>query len=96
MTEPTQTANLTPRQIDLVRHAIGLDGRRPISYRNNFVAGPGHDDYEAWCHMVARGFARVRPGYSLPFGGDDCFHVTRAAAEAALMPREQLDPEFRS
>jgi hypothetical protein len=64
-----------------------------MSYRNRFVAGPGHTNYDAWCQMVGRGFAKVTPGYKLPFGGDDLFRVTLAGARAALMPREELDPE---
>lgn len=93
--ETTTEVNLTLNQIELARHALGLSVRNSVSYRNYFVASPGHSDYDAWCHMVSRGFARVRPGYKLPFGGDDCFHLTRAAAQAALLPREELAPEFR-
>lgn len=83
---------MTPPQIELARHALGL-ARKPISYRNRFVAGIGHSDYDAWLDMVEQGAARRRPGEKLPFGGDDLFHLTLAGAREALKPGETLDPE---
>ena len=82
---------MTPRQIALARHALGLDGRRRVAYRNHFVAGPGHADHADWMSMVEQGHSRRRPGTPLT-GGDDCFWLTRQGAELALQPGEQLDP----
>lgn len=84
---------MTPEQISLARHALGLDGRRKVSYRNRFVTGPGAPDHEAWLAMVAEGNAERRDGKTLPYGGDDMFWLTRAGAEAALRGAEKLDPE---
>lgn len=84
---------MTPRQIDLARHALGLDGRTRRSYRNRFVAGPGHEDYGEWLSMVSSGFAIRHSGRRLHFGGDDLFVLTKTGAEAALRPSETLDPE---
>lgn len=84
---------MTPEQKELARHALGLPNGRRQSYRNRFVAGPGHSDYAAWMAMVADGNAMRRDGKSLPFGGDDAFWLTRKGAEAALERREKLDPE---
>jgi hypothetical protein len=84
---------VTPFERDLARHALGLDGRRTMSYRNRFVAGPSHDDHPAWLEMVRAGLAVRRDGAKLPFGGDDLFHLTPDGAHAALMPGETLDPE---
>lgn len=83
---------MTPRQIELARHALGLDGRRRRSYRNRFWAGPGHDDFEEWKAMVADGNAHV----SEPRDGvrpDHAFWLTRQGAEAALRGDEALCPE---
>lgn len=83
---------MTPRQIELARHALGLRQRTMVSHRNHFVAGPGHADYDEWEHMVIEGYARARSSSVLP-AGDVLFHLTRAGAEAALLPGDVLDPE---
>jgi hypothetical protein len=83
---------LTPRQRDLARHALGLPNGRHRSYRNHFVAGEGHDDYADWMQMVDAG-AAVRHGPSALYGGDYCFTLTKAGAKAALHRGERLDRE---
>lgn len=83
---------MSPEQRELARHALGLPNKRWRSYRNHFVTGPGSKDYDNWAAMVEAGEARRRPGSPLS-GGDDIFWLTRAGAEAALDPRERLDPE---
>lgn len=85
------SAPMTKRQIDLARHALGLPNKDRRSYRNAFVAGLNHDDYDDWYAMVRNGYAVKRDGAALPFGGDDVFHMTRAGAEAVLVARETLD-----
>lgn len=83
---------MTPRQIALARHALGLTASCLVSHRNRFLAGPGHPDYGDWQAMVAAGQAsRLESPYLPP--GDVMFHLTRAGAEAALMPGDCLDPE---
>lgn len=84
--------NLDSRKIDLARHALGLPNPRKRSYRNHFVAGPGHDDYEDWMVMVGMGVAMRRHGDAMT-GGDDLFFLTRNGAHAALKKGESLDPE---
>lgn len=66
---------MTPEQIELARHALGLPNDRRRSYRNRFVTGPGHSDYDNWMQMVAAGNARRRSGNQLT-GGDDFFWLT--------------------
>lgn len=85
---------MTEKQIDLARHALGLDGRRKVTYRNHYVTGPGpgSDDHEQWTAMVEAGLARRRRGSELT-GGDDRFSLTVEGARAALRPGERLDPE---
>lgn len=85
---------MTPRQIELARHALGLSGATTVSYRNHFCASKGHVDFEDWMVMVEAGYATRRdpvPGY----GGDDIFQLTRVAAETVLLPGEVLEqPRF--
>lgn len=83
---------MTPEQIELARHALGLGNGRRISFRNHFVTGPGHSDYDNWIAMVAAGDAVRRKGSELS-GGDDIFYLTPSGATAALRQRERLDPE---
>lgn len=83
---------MTPEQIELARHALGLT-RQKQSYRNYFCAGPDHSDHAEWMKMVSEGDAIVRGDTLGMRRGDNLFHVTRAGAEKALQPGETLDPE---
>lgn len=87
------TGTLTPRQRELARHALGLPNKMKMSYRNRFVAGVGHQDYDEWLKMVAQENAAVRPGNTLPYGGDDLFWLTPQGARFALKKYERLDQE---
>lgn len=82
---------MTPEQIELARHALGLPNKQRVSYRNRFIAGPGHSDYDNWMQMTADGNARrqIKPK---DFGGDDYFRLTLSGAVLALKPGESLDP----
>lgn len=83
---------MTPRQEELARHALGLPNKRRQSYRNHFVAGPGHTDYTDWMVLVAQDLAKRRGGSPLS-GGDDVFWLTSAGAGAVLKKGERLDQE---
>lgn len=83
---------LTDKQIDLARHALGLDGRRMTSYRNYFVTGMGSPDYLAWTGMVSIGHAQQLPA-SVLTGGDSLFRMTLAGAKAVLRRGESLCSE---
>lgn len=84
---------MTPKQIELARHALGLTHyRQRKSYRNHFVTGEGTDDHIHWMAMVAAGEAKRRAGSPMT-GGDDCFWLTRMGAEQVLRRGEKLDPE---
>ena len=82
---------MTPRQIELARHALGLRPGTLISYRNNFVAEPSSPHFDDWVAMEAGGFA-ARRDYTSSLGFV-LFHLTRAGAERALLPGDVLDPE---
>ncbi len=83
---------ISPKQIELARHALGLPNDRRRSYRNHFVTGEGCEDHAEWLAMVAAGAAWRRAGSPLT-GGDDLFRLTAEGATAALKPGESLDPE---
>ena len=83
---------MTPEQIELARHALGLPNKQRRSYRNRFVTGPGGTDYLHWMQMVTDGRARRRAGSPLT-GGDDYFWLTTGGACEALLPGERLDQE---
>lgn len=82
---------LTPKQIELARHALGLSRTRHTSYRNHFVTGPGSSDYDDWVMMADDGYAVRRP-YPLA-AGDFLFNLTKKGADAALGPGDKLDRE---
>jgi hypothetical protein len=83
---------MTPNQIELGRHALGLPNRGRRSYRNHFVAGPKHDDYAEWMKMVEQGDAMRGAGSELS-GGDFVFRMTNVGALACLNVGEKLDRE---
>lgn len=83
---------MTPLQIELARHALGLPNSKRTSYRNHFVTGEGGDDHAAWSMMVNEGDALRRKG-SVLTGGDDLFLLTHKGAEKALKNGEKLDHE---
>ena len=76
----------------LARHALGLVDGRKVSYRNHFVCGPGHQDFEEWERMVAIGDAAKFDRRKL-FGGDYLFKLTFKGARSVLREGERLDPE---
>ena len=74
---------MTPEQIKMARHALGLEDGRKVSYRNRYFAG-GPPTEAAWNDLVAKGLAERT---SL------CFHLTEVGAKAVLLAGERLDPE---
>ena len=80
---------MTPTQIELARHALGLPNSHRRSYRNYFTAGPGHPDFEGWTAMVAAGDAITEKRNG--FGGDHIFWLTSSGARKATKPGETID-----
>jgi hypothetical protein len=76
---------LSPDELRLARHALGLPNDRRCSYRNRYyVSGPN----SAWLRLVADGLAEwVTDGRMI------CYGMTGAGARLALQPGETLDPE---
>lgn len=83
---------MTPRQRELARHALGLDGRQRTSYRNRFCAGTDHPDLADWWGMVSAGYAAASAPQQM-LGGDRMFWLTLDGASIALKSGERLDSE---
>ena len=81
---------MTPSQIGLARHALGLDGRRKQSYRNRYFCSPTSAPGMEWERMVTAGDADfiTEKGQSLAR-----FWLTKQGALKALKKRETLCPE---
>lgn len=83
---------MTPAQLELARHALGLPNGRKRSYRNSFVTGEESPDHAPWMDMVSAGLANRR-AKAKHYGGMDIFWLTTSGAKAALVNGERLDPE---
>ena len=81
---------MTPRQIELARHALGLPNRHKKSYRNRFVASPGHADYEDWMQIRAEKCATRR---IYTESENHWFLLTRKGALSVLFDGETLCEE---
>jgi len=81
---------MTPKQIELARHALGLNYRSKCSYRNYFVTSPGSYDYQEWLDLVKKGLANKK---KYPFSNDDIFFLTLKGAKEALSFGESLRAE---
>jgi hypothetical protein len=80
---------MTPHQIKLARHALGLPNDTRRSYRNYYVVSPGVPCYPEWEAMEREGLV-TRTCAKRQF---ECFHLTHDCAKAALFYGETLDPE---
>lgn len=78
---------MTPQEVQLARHALGLSNGIRRSYRNRFLAA-GVTETE-WREMARNGHAKAGAGTST----GTWFSLTRDAAQAVLLPGETLDPE---
>lgn len=81
---------LTPREIDLMAHALGHEsnnGRvmwRPGADRNYFAASAGSDDDKTWARLTELGYAKLArpPGGIFP---DNTWSVTPGGKEKLLV-----------
>ncbi|VVE84941.1 hypothetical protein [Pandoraea sputorum] len=73
----------TKRQAGIMQHALGIRVRGDKSYRNHFVAGPGHHDYSDLMALVRAGMMREHPASQIT-GGDPWFQVTDSGWTAAF------------
>ena len=84
-----QAASITDQQLHLLHHTLGLNPERRESYRNYFVAGPGHHDMPDLEALETAGLMRrTRPPMFLE-RGDVVFRCTDVGKVFAI---EQLPP----
>lgn len=81
---------MTPDQLKLARHALGLPNRLHRAYRNRFAGARRSRDYMEWRRMVDAGYALRWPWH---YAYGDHFMLTSAGASTAMRGRERLDPE---
>lgn len=85
---------MTERKANLIRHAIGLDGRSSVTNRNHYCIGEGGESHADWNELVEAGLATVRRNVK-DFGGMDIFYATREAAAEVLRKGESIAEDFR-
>lgn len=72
---------LTVKEQHVVRHSLGLDYKK-VSFRNNFVAGPGHREMSELNSLVEKGAMVKRPDPFDEVNENYVYHVTEAGAAA--------------
>lgn len=83
--------NLTHREIELGRHALGLPNMQRKSYRNRYYVAAGTLGALAWDGMVKKGAAEK---YAAASGQTlDLYCMTDHGAVACLKEKERLCPE---
>lgn len=80
---------LTPKETNMLRHALGLTGRNKITYRNTYYAAGW--DAEVWDGLISRGFAIEDKDSATPL--TRCFRATRAGFAAVQRKGEKLGPD---
>ena len=75
----TQHRDDAARRLEILQHALGVDQYgRGSQCRSHFVTGEGSTDHPDCMALFEAGMMTRRAGATLPFGGDDLFHVTDA------------------
>lgn len=85
-------ADMTPRQVELAREALGLRPSRMVTSRNHFLTSRGDPDWLEWRAMLRLGLAWAVGDPAVPLGSS-LYRLTRAAAESVLLPGERLNSE---
>lgn len=81
---------MTPEQLDMARHALGLPNKARRSYRNRYFANKDDAGDRVWKAMVADGEAEaVRSDSAVT----NRYQLTPKGALAALREGERLDQE---
>lgn len=76
--------NITPKQLDLLHHTLGLTPERREPYRNHFVASEGHHDLADLKALEVAGLMARSPTPKFCDADDMVFHVTDAGRAYAL------------
>lgn len=79
---------ITPNQLHLLHHTLGLRPDRRVPYRNHFAASEGHHDYADLVELERVGMMTSR-ALEEQWGGGICFYATDAGEAYAI---EHLPP----
>jgi hypothetical protein len=82
---------MTDKQRDLARHALGLPNKNNTTYRNHFCISNGCDGYADWEDLVSKGLAVKALGGSSWSG--DFFYLTLNGAREVLSSKEHISRE---
>ncbi len=82
---------MTPKQRDIMKHALGVGRGNKTGWRNHFVTGPGSDDYADCEALVEAGMMMKRNGGPLS-GGDPVYRVTDAGQDALVGRPKSAQP----
>lgn len=77
-------AELSESQLHILHHTLGLTPERRDSYRNHFLAGPGHHDMPDLEALEAAGFVERRGAPKFCRENDIMFFVTDAGQTVAI------------
>lgn len=76
--------SITPKQLDLLHHTLGLTPDRREPFRNHFVASEGHHAMDELKALEAAGLMARSPTPKFCNADDMVFHVTDAGRAYAL------------
>ena len=85
---PLLCSALSPRQDEIIRHALGIRDGKP-GYRNHFCTGEGSDDFADCEALVAIG---AMERHTREWTPDFIYTVTAAAQSLFLMPNASDHP----
>jgi hypothetical protein len=80
---------MTPEQLRMARHALGLPNERSTSYRNRYYVPIGTQAERDWDDLVTQGLAARAANRETQV----MFGLTTAGAQYAIEPDEKLDRE---
>lgn len=76
--------SLTATELDLMRHALGLNSRNKVPNRNTFAACPNDADDKVWRGLAAVGLAKSRGTINQPPATLNIWFVTEAGKAAVM------------
>lgn len=86
--------NLTPDQLHILQHALGLpQNDKPPAYRNRYVVGPECDSFGD-CRALVEAGLMIDHGSRRIFDGMHCFAVTDAGERIAREAWEAAKPKL--
>lgn len=76
---------LTSEELSILQHTLGLNAHgQGESYRNHYVASPGHPSTAALKRLVSRGLMGLSPRPRFLHDDDSVYHVTAEGRSAVI------------